>query len=86
MNAFNNTLKSEYFVDGILKYAFSSMGMIKISLISLKFVPKGLIDKRSALVQEMTPHRTDDNPVTRLYASPVLNEWKAAEHHHTNLC
>ena len=49
--------------DNIFKHIFLNDN-IRISIqISLKFVPKGLIDDKSALVQVMAWHQTGDKPL-----------------------
>ena len=48
--------------DDIFKYIFNENVWISIT-ISLKFVPKGPIDYKSALVQVMAWHRTGEKPL-----------------------
>ena len=53
-----------YFADGIFKRIFFSEN-VNISIrISLKFVPKGPIDSRAALVQVMAWRQTGDKPLS----------------------
>ena len=51
--------------DDIFKSIFNEGVLISIT-ISLKFVPKGPIDYKSALVQVMAWHRTDEKPLPEL--------------------
>ena len=46
--------------------------------ISLKFVPKGLIDKKAALVQVMAWHLTGDKPLSE----PMLTQFTDAYMRH----
>ena len=48
--------------DDIFKSIFNESVWISIT-ISLKFIPKGPIDYKSALVQEMAWHRTGEKPL-----------------------
>ena len=48
--------------DDIFKSIFNESVWISIT-ISLKFIPKGPIDYKSALVQEMTWHRIGEKPL-----------------------
>ena len=48
--------------DDIFKFIFNEGVWISIT-ISLKFVPKGPIDYKSALVQVMAWHRTGEKPL-----------------------
>ena len=48
--------------DDIFKSIFNESAWISIT-ISLKFVPKGPIDYKLALVQEVAWHRTDEKPL-----------------------
>ena len=48
--------------DDIFKFIFNENVGISIT-ISLKFVPDGPIDYKSALVQVMAWHRTDEKPL-----------------------
>ena len=57
--------------DDIFKSIFNESVWISIT-ISLKFVPKGPIDYKSALVQVMAWHRTGEKPcITRINADPI---------------
>ena len=49
-------------ITDIIKSVFNESVCISIT-ISLKFVPKGPIDYKSALVQVMALHRTGDKPL-----------------------
>ena len=48
--------------DGIFKSIFNENVWISIT-ISLKFIPKGPIDNKSALVQVVAWHRTGEKPL-----------------------
>ena len=56
--------------DDIFKSIFNEGVWISIT-ISLKFVPKGPIDYKSALVQVMAWHRTGEKPITRINADQI---------------
>ena len=57
--------------DNIFKSIFTNEN-VRISIqISLKFVPKGAIDNKSALVQVMAWCRAGDQPITRANGEPV---------------
>ena len=62
-----NTLRpkenSRHFVDGILKCIFLNENVWILNKISLKFVPKGLNDDNSALVEVMTWCQGGDKPL-----------------------
>ena len=49
--------------DGIFKCIFLNENIRMLIQISLKFVPKGPIDNKSALVQVMAWRRTGDKPL-----------------------
>ena len=57
--------------DDIFKSIFIESVWISIT-ISLKFIPKGPIDYKSALVQVMAWHRTGEKPLhVRINADPI---------------
>ena len=56
--------------DAIFKSIFNESVWISIT-ISLKFIPKGPIDYKSALVQVMAWHRTGEKPITQINADPI---------------
>ena len=56
--------------DDIFKCIFMNEKLRILSRISLKFVPNGPIDKKSALVQVMARRRTGDKPLPE----PMLDE------------
>ena len=63
-----------HFTDDVFKYIFLN-DMFNISIqISLKFVPKGPIDKYSALVQVIAWHGTGDKPLPE----PMLTQFTDA--------
>ena len=49
--------------DNIFKHIFLNKNITISIKISLKFVPKGLIDNASALIQVMAWRRTGDKPL-----------------------
>ena len=69
-----NTFKSEqngsHFADDIFWSIFLNKGKCLLIQISLKFVPKSLIDSKSTLVQVMAQHR--QHSVTRTNDDPVF--------------
>ena len=67
-----------HFADDIFNCVFLNEN-IGISIqISLKFVPKGPIDNKSAFVQVMARHRTGDNPLPE----PMLTQFTDAYMRH----
>ena len=61
--------------DDIFKHNFLNEN-IRISIqISLKFVPKGVIDNMSALVQVMAWHLTDDKPLHEAMMTQLTNTY-----------
>ena len=65
-------------VADILKHIFVNEN-IRISIqISLKFVPKDVIDNKSAFVQVMAWHQTGDKPL----AEPMMTQFNEAYMQH----
>ena len=60
-----------HFVDDILKVHVLNEKFCILIRISLKFVSKGPISKKSALVQVMAWHRTHDKPLSE----PMLTQF-----------
>ena len=60
--------------DDIFKWIFMNEKLLILIRISLKFVPKGPIVNKSALVQVMAWRRTGDKPLTE----PMLDEFAVA--------
>ena len=60
--------------DDIFKCIFMNEKLRILIQISLKFVPKGPIDNKSALVQVMAWRRTSDKPLRE----PMLDEFNDA--------
>ena len=78
-----NTLRSKqndrHFTDDLLKgISFNENALISIK-ISLKFVPKGPIYNKSALIQVMAWLRTGDKPLHE----PMLTQFTDAYMHHS---
>ena len=68
-----------HLTDKFLDAFFMSEKFCILMEISLKFAPKGVIDKKSALVQVMAWHRTGDKPLpeailTQLYDT-YIQHW-----------
>ena len=80
-NSLNSSLPGQngrYFTDDIFKRIFINEN-IRISIrISLKFVPKGLIDLKAALVQVMAWQRTGNKPLPE----PMLTQFTEAYMRH----
>ena len=57
-----NSIYDMEITDDIFKSIFNESGWISIT-ISPKFIPKGPIDYKSALVQVMAWHRTGEKPL-----------------------
>ena len=71
---FNSSLPGQngcHFADNIFKYIFMNEKFCILIRISLKFVPKGLISNKSALVQVMAWCRTGDKPLPE----PMLTQF-----------
>ena len=63
---FNSSLLGQnghHFVDHIFKYIFMNEKFYILIRISLKFLPKGPFDNKSALVHVMAWHQTGDKPL-----------------------
>ena len=60
--------------DDILKSIFNECAWISIT-ISLKFVPKGPIDYKSALVQVVAWHRTGEKPLPESMLTQFTNAY-----------
>ena len=65
MNVFTKRPRQNgrYFADDTFKYIFMTEIFCTSIRISLKFIPKGLIDNKSGLVQVMAWRRTCDKSV-----------------------
>ena len=64
--------------DGIFKRIFLNENVSILIQISLKFVPKGSIDKKSALVQVLAWCRTGDKPLPEAIDYSVYQRISAA--------
>ena len=62
---------ADTFTDDIFKYIFVNEKFCILIKISLKFVPKGPIDNKTALVQVMAWRRRGDKPLPE----PVLTQF-----------
>ena len=67
-----------HFADDIFKCIFITESVWIFIQISLKFVPKGLIDNKAALVQVMAGRRTGDKP----FPEPMLTQFTNAYMRH----
>ena len=79
---FNTSLPTQndrYFADDIFKCIFLNRN-VEISIwISLKFVPRGPIDNKAAMVQEVACRRTGDKPLPE----PMMAWFADAYMHHS---
>ena len=64
-----------HFADGIFKCIFINERFCISIQISLKFVPKDLINNNSALVQVMAWHRTGDKPLPEPMVTQFTHEY-----------
>ena len=96
-HAINDSLRPRpnrrHFADDILKCIFLNEDVWIPSNISLKFVPKGLINNNPALVQVMAWRRPGDKPLSELmlvrlpthiygnhvYSQPAIHGWSVFE-------
>ena len=61
--------------DNIFKHIFFNENIRMLIKISLKFVPKGLIDNTSALVQEMAWRRASDKPLPEAMMTQFIDAY-----------
>ena len=79
-NIFHNLISSSprqnshHLADNISKCIFMNEKFYILIQISLRFVPKGPIDNKSAFVQVMAWHRAGDKPLPE----PMLTQFTAA--------
>ena len=64
-----------HFTDYIFKCIFINAKFFILLTIPLKIVPRGLIDNKSALVQAMACHWTDDNPLSELVLTQFIDAY-----------
>ena len=84
---------ADILAEDIFKCIFLKEDVCNLIEISLKFVPKGLIDNNSALVQIIAWCLTGDKPlpeptmtqITYIYASPGLNQLQQEGFHYYEL-
>ena len=68
-----------------LSNAFSWMKSFDCDTISMKFVPKGLIDNKSVLVQVMNWHRTGCKPLSEPMAGLTTGAYMLAGYEETEM-
>ena len=71
LNSFPPGQNGRHFADDISKCIFMNEKFCILIQISLKFVPKGPIDNKSALIQVMAWRRTGDKPLPE----PMLTQF-----------
>ena len=80
-HVFNSSLPGQngrHFADGTFKRIFMNEKLFMSIRLSLKFVPKGPIDNKAALVQAMAWRRTGDKPLPE----PMLTHFTDAYMRH----